>query len=78
MDVLPSAPAYNEAQPQQPLYPLGELTQLNARSRLWLGPQMTAQRRANQGQQLRCVPWSVCVCISWPLACSARLHQTTP
>ena len=30
MNVLPSAPAYNEAQPQQPLYPLGELTQLNA------------------------------------------------
>ena len=30
MDVLPSAPAYNEAQPQQLLYPMGELTQLNA------------------------------------------------
>ena len=30
MNVLPSAPAYNEVQPQQPLYRLGELTQLNA------------------------------------------------
>ena len=30
MNVLPSAPAYNEAPPQQSLYPMGELTQLNA------------------------------------------------
>ena len=30
MKVLPSAPSYNEAQPQQPLYPMGELTQLSA------------------------------------------------
>ena len=29
MNVLPSAPAYNEAQPQQSLYPMGKLTQLN-------------------------------------------------
>ena len=28
--LLPSAPAYNEAQPQQSIYPMDELTQLNA------------------------------------------------
>ena len=30
MNVLPSAPAYDDAQPQQPLYPTHELAQLNA------------------------------------------------
>ena len=35
MNVLLSAPAYNEAQPQQSLYPMGELTQLNAED-FWL------------------------------------------
>ena len=30
MNVLPSAPSYDDAQQQQPLYPMGELAQLNA------------------------------------------------